>query len=62
MLDGSDKDYLVYRNERTGQLYQCHKGLWRSWEETNAVKHDTKLIENITLTEAWRFCQLAKEE
>jgi len=61
MLDGSDKDYLVYRNDRTGDVFQCHKGTWERWEETNTTKNNTKLIENITLIEAWRFCQLAKE-
>jgi Fe-S cluster biosynthesis and repair protein YggX len=62
MLTHELKDYLVYRNEMTGRVYQCHKGTWERWEETNTVKHDTKLIENITLTEARQFCQLTRED
>ena len=63
MLDGSNKDYVVYRFafDRSGELFQCHKGLWAEWEEQNRTGIRVKMVDKVTMTEAWRFCELAKE-
>ena len=63
MLDGSEKDYVVYRSERTGNVFQCHKATWREGESVGYVRAGTVtlLVNNVTQKEAWQFCQLTKE-
>ena len=63
MLDGSEKDYVVYRDNRTGKVLQTHKNLWAEWErETYFFRDLTMLVNNVTQNEARRFCQLTRED
>lgn len=62
MLTHELKDYVVFRDNYTGDVFQCHKGLWRGWEQNDKTQHFTKLVENVTQNEARRFCQLARED
>jgi hypothetical protein len=58
-----EKDYVVYRDNRTGKVLQIHKGLWAEWErETYFFRDLTMLVNNVTQNEARRFCQLTKED
>ena len=63
MLDGSEKDYVVYRINRTGDVFQCHKGLFAEWERSGRTQGEiTMLVNNVTQNEARQFCQLASED
>jgi hypothetical protein len=67
MLTHELKDYVVYRDDRTGDVYQCHKGLWDRWMEEKASGYHrsqylTLLVNNVTQNEARQFCQLTREE
>ena len=62
MLTHELKDYVVFRVDRTGNVYQCHKGLWREWEQNGTNRHYTKLVENVTMNEARQFCRLTRED
>lgn len=55
------KDYVVFRVDRTGDVFQCHKGLWLEWEKTKRLHGHTKLVENVTMNEARQFCRLTRE-
>ena len=61
MLTHELKDYVVFRHNRTGNVYQCHKGLWKDWMQYDNARGKTKLVENVTTNEARRFCQLTKD-
>jgi hypothetical protein len=61
------KDYVVYRDDRTGDVFQCHKGLWADWMEEkrngyHSKQYLTMLVNNVTQNEARQFCQLARED
>ena len=62
MLDGSEKDYVVFRDDRTGDVFQCHKGLWAEWMKLRTASDRTLLVNNVTQNEARRFCQLTRED
>ena len=62
MLTHELKDYVVYRNDRTGKLYQVHKEGWADWKEMGVNTSLTMLVNNVTQNEARQFCQLTKEE
>lgn len=63
MLTHELKDYVVYRSNREGRVYQCHRLTWEEW-----MKHDnyrqsrTMLVNNVTQNEARQFCQLTRED
>lgn len=62
MLDGSEKDYVVYRSQDE-RVYQCHKLTWEEWmKHENYRRSKTLLVDNVTQNEARRFCQLARED
>ena len=62
MLTHELKDYVVYRNDRTGKLYQVHKEGWADWKEMGVNTSLTMLVNNVTQNEARQFCQLTREE
>lgn len=62
MLTHELKDYVVYRADRTGELFQCHKGLWAEWKEMGIDTDLTMLVNNVTQNEARQFCQLTRED
>ena len=63
MLDGSEKDYVVFRDDRTGEVFNCHKGLYAEWEKQGRTQGEiTMLVNNVTQNEARRFCQLTRED
>ena len=62
MLENELKDYVVFRDDRTGDVFQCHKRTWEGWMHNGNVKGKTKLVENVTTNEARQFCRLTREE
>lgn len=56
------KDYMVYRADRTGELFQCHMGVWLEWAKVDLTRNLTVLVNNVTQNEARQFCQLTKEQ
>lgn len=63
MLDGSEKDYVVFRVNTDGRVYQTHKATWEEWMKHDKYhKNRTLLVNNVTQNEARRFCQLTRED
>jgi hypothetical protein len=62
MLTHELKDYVVYRHNPTGGVFQCHKGAWAEWERTGQTNRLTMLVNNVTQNEARQFCQLTRED
>ena len=62
MLTHELKNYAVFRDNYTGDVYQCHEALWLEWEKNGTNRHYTKLVENVTMNEARQFCRLTRED
>lgn len=58
------KDYVVYRDNQTGDVFQCHRLTWANWMGSESAKQHniTMLVNNVTQNEARQFCQLTRED
>jgi hypothetical protein len=61
MYEDVGRNYVVYRDKQTGEVFQCHRVTWANWR-AETKQHLTMLVNNVTQTEARRFCQLTRED